>query len=197
MKPVQRIRHSLLGPLVYLAAVVLIIEEWFWDAGVRLVRGIAGWPPIKALEARIGTLPPYGALCVFVLPAVLLFPVKILALYAIASGYPVSGMGMFVVAKLAGAAAVARLFTITRPTLMSLSWFARWHDKFMAVKDRWIGALRASEAYRYTSTVAARLRRMRKDISAALAARLPRGRHANRHMRMVRRLLAIRRARRR
>jgi hypothetical protein len=197
MKSSQRIRNSLLRPLVYLAAIVLIIEEWFWDAGGRLVRMIAGWPPIKALEERIRALPPYGALCVFVLPAVLLFPVKILALYAIASGFPVSGMGIFVVAKLAGAAAVARLYAITRPTLMSLSWFARWHDKFMAVKDRWIGALRASEAYRYTSMVAARLRRVRKDIAAALAARLPRGRHANRHMRMVRRLLAIRRARRR
>ncbi|WP_290411917.1 hypothetical protein [Massilia sp. YIM B02763] len=141
--------------MVYLAALVLLLEEWCWNAGLRLCRAIARcfarWPLLAALERRVRALPPYAALCAFVLPGLLLFPVKLLALWAIAKGHAASGVACFVAAKLGGAAVVARLYALTLPTLLAVGWFARCHGSFMRIKNRCIAYLRASRAYAGTT----------------------------------------------
>jgi hypothetical protein len=194
MKRSRTLRNQLLSPLVYLAALILMLEDWFWDLGLRLVTFIVAWPPLKVLEKHVVALPPYGALCAFVLPAILLLPVKILALFAIASGHPISGITVIIVAKIGGAALVARLYVLTKPTLLSLPWFARWHNKFMDLKDHWVGRLKESDAYRRASMMAAM---MRSAARHALRRLRPRGtRHSTRPARMLRRFIAMWRARR-
>ncbi|MDC8759291.1 hypothetical protein [Janthinobacterium fluminis] len=194
MKRLYKFRRWLFAPLVYLAAICLLFEECLWDAGARLMRRLAQFPPLRALEARIARLPPYWALAVFALPAVLLFPVKVLALLAIAHGHAFSGVGVIVLAKVGGAAAVARLYALTRPALLSLPWFARWHGKFIAVKDRWIARLRATRAWRRVDGMAAQLAAARRRYWAAWRARPPSN---ARPARLLRRFAAFWRARRR
>ena len=195
MKRLFKFRRWLFAPLVYLAALCLLFEEWLWETGARLMRWVAQFPPLHALESAIVRLPPYWALAVFVLPAVLLFPVKILALLAITRGYPLSGVSVILLAKLGGAAAVARLYTLTRPALLSLPWFARWHAKFIQVKDDWIGRLRATRAWRRVDGLAALLAAARRNWWAARRAR-PGGRLSARPTRILRRFAAFWRARR-
>ncbi|HEU4376435.1 MAG TPA: hypothetical protein VFS02_23275 [Telluria sp.] len=197
MKRSRSLRNRLLSPLVYLAALILLMEDWFWDLGLRLARFVVSWPPLKALELRIAALPPYGALCAFVVPALLLLPVKVLALFAIASGHPISGIATIVVAKVGGATLVARIYFLTRDTLRTLPWFASWHDRFIDLKDRWVGRLKATDAFRRVSMLSAM---MRGAARACLRRLRPRGgfgaRHASRPARMLRRFIAIWRARR-
>ncbi|MES2153177.1 MAG: hypothetical protein V4508_25635 [Pseudomonadota bacterium] len=195
MKRPTKLRTRLLAPLIYLAALLLMLEDWFWDLGARLIALVASWPPLRALERRVQALPPYGALAVFVLPGVLLFPVKLLALLAITRGHAIYGVSVIVIAKIGGAAIVARLYSLTRPTLLRLAWFARWHNAFMALKDRWIGRLKASDAYRRTSRMAARMRAAVRRLLLRLRPRA-RGRLAMRPARMLRRFIAMWRARR-
>lgn len=198
MKRSRTLRNRLLSPLVYLAALILMLEDWLWDLGLRLARQIAAWPPWKALERRIAALPPYAALCAFALPAIVLFPVKVLALVAIASGHAFAGVLAIVVAKLGGAMLVARLYLLTRPALLSLPWFARWHNKFIDLKDHWIGRLKATEAYRHASALSAALRAAARAALARLRPQSGFGaRHASRPARMLRRFIAIWRAKRR
>ena len=197
MKRPYRLRKLIFAPLIYIAALLLLIEEWFWDMGTRLFRLIAAWPPIASLEERIRALRPYPALCLFVLPAILLFPIKILALIAIASGHAVGGVCAIIVAKLGGAAAVARLYVLTRPKLLTLAWFARWHAAFIALKDRWIGRLKDTIAYRRTSMALARMRRASAAMVAGMRRRMRRGRHRSHPSRVMGRLLAMWRAKRR
>ncbi|MFC0135678.1 hypothetical protein CR105_19260 [Massilia eurypsychrophila] len=198
MKSSRTLRNRLLSPLVYLAALLLLLEDWLWDLGLRLVRLVAAWPPWKALERHIIALPPYAALAAFVLPAILLLPVKLVALFAIASGYPMSGISVIILAKVGGAAVVARLYVLTKPTLLSLPWFALWHEKFMTFKSYWIGRLKATDAFRRVSMLS---QMMRGAARAALARLRPKAgfgaRHASRPARMLRRFIAIWRARRR
>jgi hypothetical protein len=198
MKRSRTLRNQLLSPLVYLAALILLMEDWFWDLGLRLVNLAVAWPPFKVIERRIVALPPYGALCAFAVPALLLLPVKILALFAIASGHPVAGVAVIVAAKVGGAALVARIYFLTRPTLLTLAWFARWHTRFMDLKNRWEARLKATDAFRRASMMSAL---MRAAARSALARLRPRGRfgarHASRPARMARRFIAIWRARRR
>ena len=152
-------RPRLLAPLVHLAALVLLAEAWTWEVGSRAAARMAAWPPLRWLEGRIRLLPPWAALAAFVLPGLLLLPLKLLALLAIAHGHALSGVAGFVAAKLGGAVVVARIYVLTLPTLLTLGWFARWHGGFVALKDRWLAQLRASRFWRSTRAALAAMRR--------------------------------------
>lgn len=194
MKRSLQLRSRLFAPLIHLAALVLLLEEWFWDLGMRLSARIACWPPLRWLEERVRSLPPYVALCVFVLPGLLLFPVKVLAVVAIAHGHPATGIATILVAKVGGAAVVARLYVLTLPTLLALGWFARLHGRFMVL----LGRLRASRAFRHSRHLVRRTRRAVRRWLRRLSPSIPWGsRHASTTSRILRRLAAIWRARRR
>ena len=194
----RSLRNRLLSPLVVAGALLLLLEEWCWDLGLALIRRVSGWPPFKLIDSHIAALSPYPALCLFVLPALLLLPVKLLALFAIGAGYPVTGVAVFVVAKLGGAALVARVYFLTRPALLTLPWFARWHQRFIAIKDDWMGRLRETGFYRRSSLTS---QQVRAAVRRAWNRMRRRGRHgvraATRPARILRRFQAIFRARRR
>jgi hypothetical protein len=197
-------RTRLLAPLVHLAALLLLLEEWCWDVGARLGASLARWPLLAWLESRVRLLPPYGALCLFVLPGLLLLPVKLLALLAIAHGHAVSGVATIVVAKLGGAVVVARLYALTLPTLLAVGWFARCHGWFMTLKNHWVGRLRASHAFLQAGRLARSMRRGLRRSIVQLRAQLRyrralrrSGRHASHTWRVLRRFVSLWRARRR
>jgi hypothetical protein len=191
-------RTRLFAPLVHLAALLLLLEEWCWDVGARLGAGLARWPLLAAFEARVRLLPPWAALCLFVLPGVLLLPVKLLAVVAIAHGHAISGIATIVVAKLGSAVVVARLYALTLPTLLAIGWFARCHGWFMRLKNHWVGRLRASPAFLRARYLLRRMRRAlrRWRYRRAVRARAQ-GRHASRAARVLRRFVVQWRARRR
>ena len=124
--------------LLALAAVVIFIEEFGWRPLARWAARLAQWPPLARLEARLRQVSPRQALVLFLAPAVLLFPIKLLALGLIHGGRPVLGIGLIVVAKLVGTALVGRLFVLVEPQLMSFDRFARavwwWRDLQHRVK---------------------------------------------------------------
>lgn len=110
-------------PLLLVAALFLIVEEALIQlAGLLALLGKLPW--IHRLEEIIAGLPPYAALVVFGLPSLALAPVKMLALYWLAGGHPALGIGTIVTAKVIGTACVARLFQLTKPRLLTISWFA-------------------------------------------------------------------------
>jgi len=175
-------RSRLLAPLVQLAALVLLAEAWTWDLGSRAAARMAAWPPLRWLEARVRTLPAWAALCAFVLPGLLLLPVKLLALLAIAHGHALAGLAGFVAAKLGGAVVVARIYVLTLPTLLTLAWFARWHGGFLRLKGRLLAALRASCFWRRVrAAMADGRRRLRRLLRRA-------GRQPSHLARVLRRL---------
>ncbi|MCC2962027.1 hypothetical protein LK540_16485 [Massilia sp. IC2-278] len=201
MKPTPSARHPLLAPLLTLAALLLVLEEWLWRVGSRFASGVAGWPPLAWMENMVRRLPPYPALLVFALPGLLLLPVKLLALLAIAHGHPMWGVATFVAAKLGGAVVVARLYVLTLPSLLALVWFARWHNRFIMFKDHVIARLRASPTYvqlrRGVSALRSSLRRNLRRLKRQLRPSVPFGsRHATRSARALRRFVSLWRRRR-
>jgi hypothetical protein len=192
-------RSRLFAPLVHAAALLLLLEEWCWKLGLRLGAWVAHAPGLALLEARVRALPPYAALCAFLLPGILLFPVKLLALVAIAEGHAASGITTIVVAKLGGAAVVARLYALTLPTLLAVGWFARCHGWFMDWKTRCIVYLRGSAAYLHAGRLLRSLRlgwRRRQRRRARDAINFG-GRNASPASRVLRRFVTQWRARRR
>jgi hypothetical protein len=196
MTQVPSPRVRLIAPLVHLAALLLLVEQWTWNLGLRIAGNIARWPPLTAIEIRVRKLPPYPALCAFVLPGFLLLPVKVLALVAIAHGHPISGITTFVVAKLGGAVVVGRLYRLTLPSLLSLAWFACLHHRFVVLKDHWIGLLRDSHVFRRAGRLATKLLRVTRRLVRHLQPSTPfTSPHPSRTVRLLRRFAALWRAR--
>jgi hypothetical protein len=194
-------RSLILMPLVYLVGVVVLLEEAFWRAGMWIGGWVARLPLARLFEQLIVALPPWAALCAFVLPGVLLIPVKLLALLAIANGHAATGVTAFVVVKLAGAALVARIYTLSLPKLLTLAWFARWHAPVIAFKTHHLARMRASHIWRRTALTLDDWRRAARHAGrqARRACMHPRtgGKPPPYMLRVLRRFMAIRRARRR
>jgi hypothetical protein len=149
------IRHILAA----VVAAVVLFEEWGWRPLADLLGRLARLAPIAVLEARLRTLPPYGALAVFALPSVLILPLKLVALYLIAQGHTVVAASLFVGAKIVGTALVARIYMLTEHALMQIGWFKRAYDTLMPLKHALVDWARESAAWKYGRVIKLRVKR--------------------------------------
>lgn len=140
MKPAAALWRVLRGLGLVLAAIVILVEEWGWRPLTAAAATLARWLRLQKLEARIAAAPRGLALLLFLAPAVLLFPLKLLALWVIGRGETGLGVAIIVAAKVIGTAFVGRLFVLVEPQLMTFPWFARalawWRATKAAIAER-------------------------------------------------------------
>lgn len=153
------LRGLVKGLATALLVPVLLFEEWGWGPLAALMAALGKLPILKRIERRIAGLPPWAALMMFFAPVVVLFPVKLLALYLFGEGHYGSGFSLLIAAKVAGTAIVARLFQLTQPALMQIAWFARWYLRWKTWKDGVLAAVRQSAPWRRLHAMQAGLRR--------------------------------------
>jgi hypothetical protein len=143
------LKRFLKPPLIVFAACLMWCEEWLWVHLKRLTAWLARLAVIRWYEAFIRALPPYPTMVVFLLPGLLLIPVKLLAVYWIASGYWLFGGVLIFGAKVLGTAIAARSYVVCQPKLMTIGWFKRLHDWLFATRDFLYAALHAMPVYQF------------------------------------------------
>ena len=151
------------GPILIL---VVFVEEWGWRPLAALAAAIARWPPLAVLERCIRAAPRRVALALFLVPAILLFPVKLAALWLIQAGRPTLGITIIVAAKVAGTAFVGRLFVLVEAQLMTFPGFVQSVEWWRATRDRVMAALRQSVLWRSARAVRRVARRWLKRLRA-------------------------------
>jgi len=137
------LRRALTNAMLFVAAAVLLFEEWLWEQSRILFAALARSAIIRSLERRIRELSPYPALALFTLPILVIYPLKALALFALGRGYITSGIAAFVMAKLLATAVFARLYQLTEPALLHFVWVRQGRDRFLAARayiHRWLDA---------------------------------------------------------
>ena len=156
--------NAVLSVLLWVAAVALLFEEWFWPRSTRVIERIGEALHLSTATAWIRRRPPLQALALFVIPVLVLYPFKVLALIALANGDIVLGGAAFVAAKLIATAVFARLYELTEPALVRFAWIHLARKKFLAARAYLHTWLNGRPAYRRARS---RLRRQ----SARLACR--------------------------
>lgn len=131
------------------AALIVLFEEWGWRPLSAALARLARYRFIARLELAIAGLPPYAALAVIALPSALLFPLKFVALWLVANGYVFGAAALFVAAKIASTALIARVFLLVKPALMQIGWFAALYGRFVPWKEALFARIRATWAWRY------------------------------------------------
>lgn len=126
---------------VALIAAILLFEEWLWEPLKRLMLAASRLPVIRSLAGFIARLPPLAALVLYLVPLLVLLPFKIAGLWLIGQGHPLVGLETFFGAKLVGTALAAWLFSLTKPALMQIRWFAHsyaWVTQLSAAAHAWL-----------------------------------------------------------
>jgi hypothetical protein len=174
--------RRVLRPLWLVLAVVFLFEGWLWDRlaaiGVRLAHLLA-LPSWRArLAAVIERLPPTATLAVFLVPVLLLLPIKLLGLWLLARGSWLGALGVLGVAKLVSMGTTAFLFQITRPKLLQLRWFRYLYERVLSV---------LAWAHRQTDPIKQRVRAWARALGERMLARRPNSKWLRRVVRLRRR----------
>jgi hypothetical protein len=131
-------RHWLL-PLWTILALLFLLEAWLWDHLRPLVAwavALVPWTRFKQWLAQIiERLPPYAALAVFIIPFIVLLPLKFLEVYFLATRNWLGAAFVLIVAKLLGLGVTAFVFDVTRVKLLQMPWFSRMYDWFMRARE--------------------------------------------------------------
>lgn len=143
---------------IFLAALVILFEEWLWEPLKRLMLRFSRLPVVRQLSDRIARLSPRAAVLVFIAPMVLLFPFKIAGLWLIGHGHALLGLTTFLAAKLMGTAIFAWLFTLTKDSLLRISWFAAAYSWVHRISDAAHAWIHRQAIYRWARLMAARVK---------------------------------------
>ena len=99
-------------------------------------------------RAAIRNAQRHVALALFLVPAIALVPVKLVALWLIQDGRTTLGICVIVAAKVVGTAFVGRLFVLVETQLMTFPGFVRCRALWHATRDRVLAAWRQSALWR-------------------------------------------------
>ena len=132
-------RRNFFRPLWVILALLLLLEAWLWDHLEPIVARVVNlipWGRVKTVLARLlDKLPPYAALIVFVIPVLVLLPLKFLEVYFLATRNWIGAIAALIFAKLLGLGVTAFVFDVTRGKLLQIFWFQRMYDWFMWARD--------------------------------------------------------------
>jgi len=132
-------RRGWLRPFWTILALLFLLEAWLWDHLRPLVAWAIDLVPWEHLKRRlaetIDRLPPYAALAVFIVPVVVLLPLKFLEVYFLATRNWLGAALVLIAAKLLGLGVTAFVFDATRGKLLEMAWFRRMFDWFMWARD--------------------------------------------------------------
>jgi len=138
------ILRRVLRPLLVLLALVFLFEAWLWEHLKPIVGWLVARIPWAAFKARVAAaierLPPYATLLVFLVPVLLLLPLKFLGLWMLAHGSWLGAMATLALAKVVSMGITAFVFELTRPKLLQLPWF-RWLYEHVMVGIAWAHGL--------------------------------------------------------
>jgi len=128
-----------LRPLWVILALLFLLEAWLWDHLEPIVARVVNLIPWGALKVRlvrlIDVLPPWAVLFVFVIPFIVMLPLKFLGVYFLATGNWFGAIGFFALVKLLGLGLTAFIFDVTREKLLQMAWFCRMYEWFLWARD--------------------------------------------------------------
>ncbi len=145
------------------AALYFALDAIFATVAIPLARWIGAHWMFARLQRWILSLGPYPTLLLFVLPLIVLEPIKPLAAYLAGTGHVMHGLVLLTIGEILKLVLVERLFSLSRDKLLSIPAFAWVYGKYSAAKawltslESWRLALRWSRLarltlHRFTST---------------------------------------------
>ncbi len=147
-------------------ALYMLLNDILWPALKPLIAALARLPVFARLADALRRVPPYPALVLFAVPFAILEPLKLVTLWWLAKGHLVSGTVGLLIAHGLTVLIPERLFSVLKPTLLTLPWFAAIWTRIVATRDRILAWVRETRAWAHLG----RLREAGLDVARRIAA---------------------------
>jgi hypothetical protein len=178
-------------PFWVIVALLFLLEAWLWDRLAPVIARIVAvipWGRIKpALIRLVEHLSPEATLVVFVIPFIVLLPLKFLEFWFLANRQWIAAVVVLILVKLVGLGVTAFIFEVTKDKLLRMAWFRRLYEFFLWARD-W--------AHEKIAPITSQLHEWSHQIIKPLARQLRRWRRVLHHRhagRLFERILRIRR----
>lgn len=159
--------RRLLRPFWIFLAAIFLFEAWLWSHLAPIVAWLVNLFALPGLRARLAAgierLPPAATLIVFLIPVILLLPMKFVGLWMLAQGSWLGAMAVLALAKVISMGVTAFIFDVTRPKLLQLAWF-RWLYEHVLAGLAW--------AHHHVDPIKERIRNWARRHSAPIRRRL-------------------------
>jgi hypothetical protein len=119
------------------AAIYFLVDAVFLTLARPIARWLAGHWVFDRLRTWIVSLRPYPTLALFMVPVLVLEPVKPVAAYLTATGHIAGGLTVLLVGELLKLVLMERLFCISRDKLMSIAAFAWCYGRLRQARE-WV-----------------------------------------------------------
>lgn len=164
----ERLKYLFELVLVPIAAAFVFVEQILIRYLNIAMAAFARWTPVARVEAFLKGLPARWALLVFVMPSIIILPVKLSSFWFLAHGQFAMAFIAVALGKIFATALLGRLYKILRPNLMTLPWFAWADTKFFAWRDWAYAFVRSIPAWRKAKRLAEHVRARAAEFAAAL-----------------------------
>jgi len=129
------------SPLVAILAFLYFLIDALFLPPIRLLgRWLGGFNIFARLGDWVRTLGPYQTLALFLVPLIILEPVKPVAAYLATKGHYTRSIAVLVVGEILKVTIVERLFHVGKPKLMTIRAFA-WIYNYVMAWYAWFEAL--------------------------------------------------------
>ena len=133
---VKRLSKRLTNLIVLAIAIpYFLLDAIFATVAIPLARWFAGHWAFARLHRWILSLRPYPTLLLFIVPLIVLEPVKPVAAYLVGTGHVKLGISVLAIAEILKLVFIERLFSVSRDKLLSIPAFAWAYGKYSAVKN--------------------------------------------------------------
>jgi hypothetical protein len=142
-------------PIRFLIGLVIVADAAARPLYRPILNWVASWRIMEAFEAFVARLPRLAILVLFAVPFAIAEPLKIFALFLMASGNVIVGLPLLVFSYLVTFLLVERIYHAGKEKLLSYGWFA-WamgyvsqvREHLLSYKSDVLAAVRASRASR-------------------------------------------------
>lgn len=121
---VRQLRRIARNVLFFIAVILIFFEEWLFQWLKKFGAYLGHFVPVARFEAWVVTFNPFWTTVVLAVPWFAFLPLKFLDAWLFLNGHWIMALGVLAFAKVAGVTVLARLFTIGKPKLLSIRWFA-------------------------------------------------------------------------
>ncbi len=160
--------------LIVLAIAIpyFLLDAIFATVAIPLARWFAGHWAFARLHRWILSLRPYPTLLLFIVPLIVLEPVKPVAAYLVGTGHVKLGISVLAIAEILKLVFIERLFSVSRDKLLSIPAFAWAYGKYSAVKN-WLMSFAAWQlVWRWSRIARQAAQRLARQAGASTRADL-------------------------
>ena len=110
--------------LLSILAIIVIFEEWLWDALAVAGQLFSRLLHLEKFDNWLLNASPKTALFAFLIPLIIVTPFNILAVFLLTHGAIIQGILLEIIVKLVGTLLISRIFRLVKVALLTFNWFA-------------------------------------------------------------------------